>query len=82
MDKLHIEILEISAEKMKFSLSGCDVSLANALRRVLISEVPTLAPHLVNIIENTSVLHDEWLCQRIGLIPFVSDRVEKFEYSW
>lgn len=78
MDKLHIEILEISPEKMKFSLFGCDVSLANALRRILISEVPTLAPHLVNIIENTSVLHDEWLCQRIGLIPFVSDRVDKF----
>lgn len=78
MDKLHIEISEISPEKMKFSLSGCDASLANALRRVLISEVPTLAPHLVSIIENTSVLHDEWLCQRIGLIPFVSDKVEKF----
>lgn len=58
MDKLHIEILEMSPEKMKFSLSGCDVSLANALRRILISEVPTLAPHLVSIIENTSVLHD------------------------
>ncbi len=37
MEKLHIEILEISPEKLKFSLSGCDVSLANALRRVLIS---------------------------------------------
>lgn len=37
MDKLHIEILEIGPEKMKFALSGCDVSLANALRRVLIS---------------------------------------------
>jgi DNA-directed RNA polymerase II subunit RPB3 len=41
----------------------------------MISEVPTLAPHLVSIIENTSVLHDEFLCQRIGLIPFVSEIV-------
>ena len=37
MDKLHIEILEITPDRMKFSLAGCDVSLANALRRVLIS---------------------------------------------
>jgi DNA-directed RNA polymerase II subunit RPB3 len=58
MDKVSIEILDISPENIKFALSGCDVSLANALRRIIISEVPTLAPHLVSIIENTSVLHD------------------------
>jgi DNA-directed RNA polymerase II subunit RPB3 len=58
MDKCQIEIMDISPEKIKFALSGCDVSLVNALRRILISEVPTLAPHLVSIIENTSVLHD------------------------
>ncbi len=44
--------------------------------------MPTLAPHLVSIIENTSVLHDEFLCQRIGLIPFVSDAVEGLKYPW
>ncbi len=37
MDKLRIEILEISPDRIKFSLSGCDASFANALRRVLIS---------------------------------------------
>jgi DNA-directed RNA polymerase II subunit RPB3 len=56
--------------------------MANALRRIMISEVPTLATHLVSIIENTSVLHDEFLCQRIGLIPFVSDAVEELKYPW
>lgn len=50
MEKYQIEILDISPEKIKFALSGCDVSLVNALRRILISEVPTLAPHLVSII--------------------------------
>jgi len=82
MDKINIEILDISTESIRFALSGCDVSLANALRRIMISEVPTLAPHLVSIIENTSVLHDEFLCQRIGLIPFVSDAVDEFKYPW
>jgi len=77
-----MEILELSQESIKFALNGCDVSLANALRRVIIAEVPTLAPHLISIFENTSVLHDEFLCQRIGLIPFISDSVDDFQYSW
>lgn len=37
MEKVQIEILEITPDKLKFSLAGCDVSLANALRRILIS---------------------------------------------
>ena len=82
MSKINCEILEITPDKAKFVLDGCDVSFANALRRVLLSEVPTLAPHLVNVYENTSVLHDEFLAQRIGLIPFYSERVDKFEYPW
>ena len=82
MEKISVEILEISPEKIKFVLNNCDVSLANSLRRILLSEVPTIAPHLVNIYDNTSVLHDEFLAQRIGLIPFYSERVDKFEYPW
>jgi hypothetical protein len=37
MDKISIEILDISTESIRFALSGCDVSLANALRRIMIS---------------------------------------------
>lgn len=58
MEKLSIEIIESTPNIVKFSLDNCDISLANALRRVMISEVPTMAPHLINIYENTSVLHD------------------------
>lgn len=49
MSKIGCEILEISSDKVRFALNNCDVSLANALRRVIIAETPTLAPHLVNI---------------------------------
>ena len=72
----------MGADSLRFAINNCDVSLANALRRVMISEVPTLAPHLISIYENTSVLHDEFLCQRIGLIPFMSDSVDDFQYPW
>jgi DNA-directed RNA polymerase alpha subunit len=37
MDKVAIDILDISQESIKLALTGCDVSLANALRRIMIS---------------------------------------------
>lgn len=58
MSRIKCEIMEVSPEKIKFVLDGCDVSLANALRRVIIAEIPTMAPQNVKVIENTSVLHD------------------------
>lgn len=52
-----------------FSLIGLDAAIANAFRRILISEVPTLAIEFVFVHNNTSVLQDEVLAQRLGLIP-------------
>ena len=49
MDRISLEILELTKDTIRFTLSNCDVSLANALRRVMISEVPTMAIHMVNI---------------------------------
>ncbi|KAL8270224.1 hypothetical protein Esti_005845 [Eimeria stiedai] len=40
---LDLKVLESSEERVVLQLRGCDASLANALRRILISEVPTVA---------------------------------------
>jgi DNA-directed RNA polymerase I and III subunit RPAC1 len=53
-----------------FSLVGIDASLANAFRRIMLAEIPTLAIENVFIENNTSVIQDEVLAHRLGLIPF------------
>lgn len=64
-----IEILKLKDEKVKFTVADTDISTVNALRRVMIGEVPTFAIDLVYIIHNESVLHDEFVAHRLGLIP-------------
>ncbi|WP_423776867.1 hypothetical protein [Bacillus velezensis] len=53
-----------------FSLIGIDASVANAFRRILIAEIPTLAIEYCFVKNNTSVIQDEVLCARLGLVPF------------
>jgi DNA-directed RNA polymerase I and III subunit RPAC1 len=52
-----------------FSLIGIDASIANAFRRILLSEIPTLAIETVYITNNTSIVQDEVLASRLGLVP-------------
>jgi hypothetical protein len=64
-----IEHLKVKGSSMKFLLTNTDISIANALRRVCLAEVPTLAIEFVVIEENSSALMEEFLAQRLGLIP-------------
>lgn len=58
----------------QFSLIGVDASIANAFRRILIAEIPTLAIETVFVNNNTSVIQDEVLAHRLGLIPFTGSK--------
>ena len=71
-----IRILSLDEEKCVFELTNTDPDIANALRRVMIAEVPTVAIDLVEIEVNTTVLNDEFIAHRLGLIPLVSHAVE------
>ncbi|KAI0482852.1 RBP11-like subunits of RNA polymerase [Xylariaceae sp. FL0804] len=68
----------------QFSLIGVDASIANAFRRILIAEIPTLAIENVFISNNTSVIQDEVLAHRLGLIPFTGGKegIRDFMQFW
>ncbi len=70
---VEVEIIEEDEKSIKVQLEGLPLSIANAIRRFTINEVPTMAIEEVLIIENTSAMPNEVLAHRISLIPFISD---------
>ena len=64
-----VEVLSLEENQMSFEVKKTDASMANALRRVIIAEVVTMAIDLVTFEENTSCIDDEIIAHRLGLIP-------------
>lgn len=69
-----LKILEApSDDELVFEMIGIDASFANALRRIMIAEVPSVAIEHVYMLNNSSIVHDEVLSHRIGLVPINAD---------
>lgn len=68
-----VKLLEDTGNSVTFQLEGVDRSYANAVRRFCISEVPSMAIDDVVILENSSVLYDEILAHRLGMVPIKTD---------
>lgn len=73
-ERFRMKILDRpSKDELVFEMVGIDASFANALRRILLSDVPTVAIEHVYMWNNTSIIHDEVLAHRLGLIPLNVD---------
>ncbi|KAJ5826346.1 DNA-directed RNA polymerase I and III subunit RPAC1 [Penicillium riverlandense] len=68
-ENFQVEFHSNDQYEASFSLIGLDAAVANAFRRILMAEIPTLAIEYVYVHNNTSVIQDEVLAQRLGLIP-------------
>lgn len=64
---------------LSIQLSNCDVSIANALRRLMLSYVPSVAIDDVYVLNNTGVMQDEMLAHRLGLIPIYHPGIAEFK---
>jgi DNA-directed RNA polymerase subunit D len=68
-----IKILEKDDNRVVLEFNNIPRQYVNALRRLSISEVPTFAIDDVVMLENSSVMHDEAVAHRLGLIPLRTD---------
>jgi DNA-directed RNA polymerase subunit L len=75
----------IEYDTIEFTLSGVNVSIANAIRRTILSDIPLIVfktspyeENKSNIIANTSRLNNEIIKQRLSCIPIHIKDVESF----
>jgi DNA-directed RNA polymerase I and III subunit RPAC1 len=68
-----IRIITHTPQHLVFDMVGIDAALANAFRRILLGEIPTMAVHTCTFSDNTSIISDEVLAHRLGLIPIAVD---------
>jgi len=70
---MEVRILEKNDLTARLVIEGADTPFINAMRRIVLAEVPSMAIDEVVIIENSSIVHDEILAHRLGFIPLKTD---------
>lgn len=70
---MEIKTLSKTKDKISFLVKGINQAYANTLRRLMISEVPTMAIEEVEFKKNNSILYDEIVAHRLGLTPLKTD---------
>ncbi len=70
---MKIKILKDENLKLHFLVSNTTPAFMNTLRRIIVEEVPTMAIEEVEFFKNNSVLYDEIIAHRLGLIPLSTD---------
>ncbi|TFK26461.1 insert subdomain of RNA polymerase alpha subunit [Coprinopsis marcescibilis] len=71
-----VRVRELKKDRVNFVLENVDLAFANSFRRVVMADIPTVAIDLVEFEANTTVLPDEYIAHRLGLIPLVSANCE------
>merc|ERR1719209_1262651 len=70
---LDVRVVSRTERDLEFDMVGYDTAMVNALRRILLSDVPSMAIEKVHMYQITSIMQDEVLAHRLGLIPLNAD---------
>jgi len=76
-----LEVISQDKQKISVKLKGIPLQYANALRRICLNGVPIFAIDTIDVIENSSVLADEGIAHRLGMIPIKTDTSRFVEHS-
>ncbi|KAF7678780.1 DNA-directed RNA polymerase II subunit RPB3 [Astathelohania contejeani] len=78
-----LNIVDISSDYIQIKIENIGLGLANGLRRIFMAETPILAIDWVQIQKNSTILNDEFIIHRLGLIPLPSDEyIDKLTTPW
>jgi len=66
-------LLESKSSVLVVDIMNTEAAVVNALRRIMLAEVETVAVDVVGLSANSSIIPDEVLAHRIGLVPFNID---------
>ncbi|EIW82913.1 insert subdomain of RNA polymerase alpha subunit [Coniophora puteana RWD-64-598 SS2] len=72
-----LKIREVKKDSVNFTLENVDLALANSIRRVVMADIPTVAIDMVEVQANTTVLPDEFIAHRLGMVPLVSTNCDE-----
>jgi DNA-directed RNA polymerase subunit D len=71
---MKVKILKQNKEEISFVVEEIDHNFANELRRIMVSEISTMAIEFVDFKKNDSALPDELIANRLGQIPLTFDQ--------
>ncbi len=77
---MQVKFLKKDGFDYKFVVQNTRSDILNAMRRTIMLHVPVLGIKEVSVYKNESVMPDEMLAHRIGLVPVYSDDVDDKEY--
>lgn len=67
-----VEFIDHTDQEARFVVRGVTPAFANGLRRAMLADVPTMAIHSIRVIENSSVMFNEQIALRLGLVPLTT----------
>ena len=73
-----IEFIDPGDRSARFLVRGVSPAVANGIRRAMVADVPTFSIDTVRFVENSSVMFDEMIGLRLGLVP-LSTPLDDFE---
>jgi DNA-directed RNA polymerase, alpha subunit/40 kD subunit len=68
-----VEVRELKGNRIELIVKGFSVAYVNAIRRLVLSEVPTMAVDFAYFYENSTDVYDEMIAHRLGLLVLKSD---------